>query len=118
MQKFYKLVQEKTIHPNLVLPNIKKNLLIYGPPGSGKYYQALYYLKQFSPSNLKYESKVTISYNKDILFYRISDIHIEIDIELLGCQAKSLWNTIYKYINNMTFCRMRYLFFVKISSYK
>ena len=46
---------------------------------------------------------VSITYNKEVLFYRISDIHIEIDIELLGCQAKSLWNTIYIFINNMTF---------------
>ena len=103
MKKFYKLVSEKTIHPNLVLPDKKINLIIYGPPGSGKYYQALYYLKQFSPTNLKYESKICIPFNKDDIFYRISDIHIEIDIELLGCQAKGLWNTIYKYINDMTF---------------
>tara|TARA_Y100000741_G_scaffold252347_1_gene194118 strand:+ start:1361 stop:2263 length:903 start_codon:yes stop_codon:yes gene_type:complete len=103
MLKFHKMVAEKTIHPTLVLPDKKCNLILYGPPGSGKYYQALYYLKQFSPTQLKYESKVLIPYNKDNLLYRISDIHIEIDIELLGCQAKSLWNTIYKYINNMTF---------------
>lgn len=103
MQKFYKLVSEKTIHPTLILPDKKTNLLVYGPPGSGKYNQALYYLKQFSPSKLKYESKVNLVYNKEILSYRISDIHIEIDIELLGCQAKSLWNTIYLFINNMTF---------------
>jgi hypothetical protein len=103
MQKFHKLISEKTIHPTLILPDKKMNLIVYGPPGSGKYYQSLYYLKQFSPSNLKYESKVNIFYNKEMLSYRISDIHIEIDIELLGCQAKSLWNTIYKYINNMSF---------------
>lgn len=103
MHKFHKLISEKTIHPTLILPDKKMNLIVYGPPGSGKYYQALYYLKQFSPSNLKYESKVSIMYNKEDIFYRISDIHIEIDIELLGCQAKSLWNTIYLFINNMTF---------------
>ena len=56
MQKFHKLVSAKTIHPTLILPNKKVNLLVYGPPGSGKYYQSLYYLKQFSPSQLKYES--------------------------------------------------------------
>ena len=103
MQKFHKLVSEKTIHPTLILPDKKMNIIVYGPPGSGKYYQSLYYLKQFSPSHLKYESRINILYNKEMLLYRVSDIHIEIDIELLGCQAKSLWNTIYRYINNMTF---------------
>ena len=84
MQKFHKMVSEKTLHPTLVLPNKKINLIIYGPPGAGKYYQALYYLKQFSPSQLKYESKVSIQHDKNPLFYRISDIHIEIDMQLLG----------------------------------
>lgn len=103
MKKFHKIISEKTLHPTLTLPDKKRNLIIYGASGSGKYYQALYYLKQFSPTDLKYESKVSILYNKEEYFYRVSDIHIEIDIELLGCQAKALWNTIYKYINNMTF---------------
>ena len=28
--------------------------------------------------------------------FKISDIHFEIDMELLGCNAKVLWNEVYK----------------------
>ena len=30
--------------------------------------------------------------------FKISDIHFEVDMELLGCNAKVLWNEIYKAI--------------------
>ena len=77
------------------------NLLFYGPSGSGKYTQALKYLSKFSQSNLKYEKKVCIDFNKDEYYYKISDIHIEVDVELLGCNAKSLWNEIYNHVVNI-----------------
>lgn len=72
------------------------NLILYGPSGIGKYTQALKILSNFSP--LKYEKKMAITFNKDTLFYKISDIHIEIDIDLLGCNSKLLWNSIYHQI--------------------
>ena len=34
-----------------------KNLIIYGPPGIGKYSQMLQILSKYSPSELKYEKK-------------------------------------------------------------
>ena len=74
------------------------NLIFYGSSGSGKYTQALYYLAMSSPSQLKYEKKMCVVYNKDDYFYKISDIHIEIDMAMLGCNAKSLWNEIYNRI--------------------
>lgn len=33
------------------------NLILYGPPGSGKYTNALKIIEKYSPSNLKYEKK-------------------------------------------------------------
>ncbi len=74
------------------------NLIFYGPPGVGKYTQALSAIKKYSPSNLKYEKKLSISYNKNNYFYKISDIHYEIDMALLGCNSKILWNEIFNQI--------------------
>ena len=79
------------------------NIIFYGPPGSGKYTQTLLFLKRYSQSNLKYEKRVTITSNKVVSYYKISDIHIEVDIELLGCNAKTLWNTIYFQILDICF---------------
>ena len=72
------------------------NLIFYGAPGTGKYTQALNLIKKFSPSNLKYERKINFDFNKKIEYiFKISDVHFEIDMGLLGCHAKILWNDIY-----------------------
>ena len=82
------------------LPNINEisNTIIYGPPGSGKYILALKFIEKYSFYNLKYEKKIIINHNKQDYTIKISDIHYEIDIELLGCNTKSLLNEIYNNI--------------------
>lgn len=72
------------------------HLIFYGPSGIGKYTQALSFIKQYSPSNLKYERKININLSaKKEYFFKVSDIHIEVDMELLGCNAKVLFNELY-----------------------
>jgi len=72
-----------------------KNIIFYGPKGVGKYTQMLKSIKRYSPSELKYEKKITITHNKTSYFFKISDIHYEIDMSLLGCISKLLWHDIY-----------------------
>ena len=94
------------LHPELEkLQNIEKcdlfknNLILYGVAGIGKYTQMLNFIKKFSPSKLKYERKMSINANKKYTYtFKISDIHFEIDMDLLGCNARLLWNEIYKAI--------------------
>ena len=74
------------------------NLIFYGQSGTGKYSQALLYLKQFSKSELKYEKKMQITHNGKDFLYKLSDVHYEIDMSLLGCNSKLLWNDIYHQI--------------------
>jgi hypothetical protein len=75
-----------------------KNLIFYGPSGVGKYTQMLSCIKKYSPSELKYEKKLSVSYNKNIYFFKISDIHYEVDMSLIGCHSKMLWNEVYNQI--------------------
>ena len=97
---------KKNLHPELKDINISanklgidNNIIFYGPSGTGKYTQVLNYIKEFSPTNLKYERKMNINLHKKKQYtFKISDIHFEIDMELLGCNAKMLWNEIYKAI--------------------
>jgi DNA polymerase III delta prime subunit len=106
--KFYEshfedYLQNTNLHPKLKniydkFPsdiNKLKNLIFYGPSGIGKYTQVLSAIKKYSPSELKYEKKISINFNKNIYYFKISDIHYEIDISLLGCQSKLLWNEIF-----------------------
>ena len=71
------------------------NMIFYGPEGTGKYTQVLSFISRYSPSNLKYEKKFCVVFNKQNYYYKISDIHIEVDMSLLGCNAKLLWHDIY-----------------------
>jgi hypothetical protein len=74
------------------------NLIFYGPSGVGKYSQMLHSIKKYSPSELKYEKKLSLTYDKKQYFFKISDIHYEIDMSLLGCNSKLLWHDIYQQI--------------------
>ena len=71
--------------------NNLKNVILYGPSGVGKYTQLLLAIKKYSPSELKYEKKLTVTYNKVNYYFKISDIHYEINMSLLGCNFKLLW---------------------------
>jgi hypothetical protein len=74
------------------------NLILFGPSGVGKYSQMLHAIKKYSPSELKYEKKLSIVFNKQAYFFKISDIHYEVDMSLLGCNSKLLWHDIYQQI--------------------
>jgi hypothetical protein len=76
--------------------NELKNLIFYGPNGTGKYTQMLKLIKRYSPTELKYEKKISVTYNKLQYFFKISDIHYEIDMSLLGCNSKLLWHEIFQ----------------------
>jgi hypothetical protein len=78
--------------------NQLKNLIFFGPSGTGKYTQMLKSIKKYSPTDLKYEKKISITYNKQQYVFKISDIHYEIDMSLLGCNSKLLWHDIYQQI--------------------
>ena len=75
-----------------------KNLIFFGPSGTGKYTQMLKSIKKYSPTDLKYEKKISLTYNKQQYFFKISDIHYEIDMSLLGCNSKLLWHEVYQQI--------------------
>lgn len=74
------------------------NLIFYGPSGVGKYSQMLYAIKKYSQTELKYEKKLSLTFDKKQYFFKISDIHYEIDMSLLGCNSKLLWHEIYQQI--------------------
>lgn len=93
LQEVYNLLPESLCDLN--------NLIFYGPSGTGKYTQMLACIKKYSNSNLKYEKKISITFNKNTYYYKISDVHFEIDMSLLGCNSKLLWNEIYKNIQDI-----------------
>jgi len=102
-EEYIKSVEKYNLHPELIpiwnnFPskiNQLENMIIYGPSAIGKYSQVLYLLKNYSPSNLKYEKKIISNTDKQQYIYHISDIHYEIDMALLGCNSKILWHEVF-----------------------
>jgi len=105
-EEYTNAVEKMNLHPKLeksfsMFPSsLDKlgNLIFYGPSGVGKYSQMLHSIKKYSQSDLKYEKKLTVIYDKKSYFFKISDIHYEIDMSLLGCNSKLLWHDIYQQI--------------------
>jgi hypothetical protein len=75
-----------------------RNMILYGPAGVGKYTQMLAFIAPYSPSKLKYEKKMMVTYNKGAYSFRLSDVHFEVDMALLGCHSKLLWHEVYTQI--------------------
>lgn len=102
-EEYIKNVDSYNLHPQLKKSfpddiNDLQNIILYGPSGIGKYSQALYGVRKYSTTNLKYERKLNIRYGKNSYNIKISDIHFEVDFSLLGCTAKVLWYSIYTHI--------------------
>jgi hypothetical protein len=103
---FEEYIEKISLHPKLEniynkfpgkLSNLK-NLIFFGPSGVGKYTQMLKSIQMYSQSDLKYEKRISLVYNKQQFFFKISDIHYEVDMSLLGCNSKLLWHDIYMQI--------------------
>jgi len=102
-EEYIQSVENHNIHPELfqTLSQFPENIhhlentIIHGPPGVGKYSQTLSLLKRYSPSKLKYEKKITAATDKQQYIYKISDIHYEVDMSLLGCNSKTLWHELF-----------------------
>ena len=105
-EEYLESLNKYNLHPELEtafsrLPkqsNQLGNIIIYGPPGVGKYTQALNILQRYSSTRLKYDKKITAQTEKLDYTYHISDIHYEVDMSLLGCNSKILWREIFTQI--------------------
>ena len=92
--------KQTDMHPELASFNVDVmpaslselgNIIFYGPSGVGKYTQFLRFIEKYAVNGLKTE-KMTAATDKQTYEYHISDIHYEIDLALLGCESKKLWN--------------------------
>jgi len=97
------ICKDKFLHD---LPKLPKqvdqleHMILYGPAGSGKYTKMLRIVANYSKSRLKYERRVTVplSLQQQTHMIKISDIHYEVNMELLGCNAKVIWHDLYTHI--------------------
>lgn len=86
------------VNARLYSTNRRPNVVYYGPAGVGKYSCALDYIARHSPSSLSYEKRMIVETSKGEVVIKISDVHFEVDVGLLGCNAKQIWNDVIKHI--------------------
>jgi hypothetical protein len=69
------------------------NIIFYGPSGVGKYTQFLRFIERYATTSLGLKTdKMVVTTEKQKYEYHISDVHYEIDLALLGCESKKIWN--------------------------
>lgn len=101
-EEYLASLNKYNLHPELTdsINQMSKmgNIILYGPPGIGKYTQALSIIRKHSSTDLKYDKKITIQTEKQDYTYHISDIHYEVDMSLLGCNSKLIWRELFSQI--------------------
>jgi hypothetical protein len=53
---------------------------------------------EISPSKLNYSRKVELDINDNLYYFTITDVHIEIDFEILGKNSYNIWISFYNYM--------------------
>jgi hypothetical protein len=94
-----------TRHPflnGLPFPKQFENTIFYGPSGVGKYTQALRKLATYSKSNLKYTKRILVPYDGEDIPLKMSDVHVEVDLQMLGCSPRQLWNDIFTHVQDIS----------------
>jgi hypothetical protein len=87
---------------------MNKSLIIYGPENSGKYTKSIELILPYSKSGLKYKRKMEIEVDKELYYFNISDIHFEIDFELLGTNENAIWNEFIVRVNDIVQSKMNF----------
>lgn len=85
------------------------NYIIYGPCGSSKYKTALTICKKISQTNLKYNRKIELSLGDNVYYFKISDVHFEIDFELLGTNEYNIWIAFYNMVKEICISKQYYI---------
>lgn len=78
---------------------LHNHYLIYGNNDVANYGYILDQLKKKSPSALKYSRKTTIDCGSQELTFPVSDIHVEVDFELLGVNEYNVFFELFRHIS-------------------
>lgn len=83
------------------------HLILFGPRGVGKEYQARAIISKYSASHLLAERKVIVAPDtKNEFWTNSSDIHYEIDFQHLGCRASSAWHDFFEHVREITMSKI------------
>lgn len=88
------------------------NYIIYGPTACGKYTTAINFIRPHSESALRTYKTLNVAFNKKNYYIHMSDIHFEIDMNMLGSSAKMLWVCIFQLICDIVVLRKKRIAYI------
>lgn len=100
MVRFEEYFKEPELQPSELVSYVQQlelaNTIFYGPPGVGKYSLILKYIRKYSDSRLKYNRKLSLTFDTKTYQFQMSDVHYEIDMAIFTYNSKLLWHEIYQ----------------------
>ena len=119
MKNFQSYLENEKMYNNEVsefssklLGNEYKSCICFEQNKEKNYKKILKILEFISDSNLKYSRKIEITYNSNEYKFFISDIHIEIDFDLLGVNESNIFIEIMNHIHDNTIFNKKKRFFI------
>lgn len=89
-----------------------EHFILYGNNDMKSYHYMLENMKELSPSKLTFSRKTTIETTNQDIVLPMSDIHLEIDFQLLGVNEYSLFFEIYRHVSENIVLNKKKLFVV------
>ena len=86
------------IKNNKLIKEKNDNIIIYSHNNYYNYSHSLKFVKEESMSNLKYTRKITLRIKNNDYVFNISDIHLEIDFELLGVDEYNVFFEVFNHV--------------------
>lgn len=81
------------------------NYIIYGPMGCGKYTMAMNLIRPHSECSLRMCKTLNVTFNKKSYYIQMSDVHFEVDFNMMGSSAKLFWVHLYQIICDIVVLR-------------
>lgn len=100
MKRFSHYIENYTEKNNIVdvdCPSFK-NIIVYGNNSFDNYCYILNMLKKQSKSQLKYSRRIVINFRSEEILFNISDIHLEVDFDLLGVSEYNIFLELFRHV--------------------
>ena len=94
--------------------NSKNHYLFFNKNDYQNYIYSLLSLKTYSPSELNYSRKIELKLNNNDYFFNTSDIHIEVDFDLLGVNECNIFLELFNHVKENLLQQKEHIFILCI----
>tara|TARA_Y100000992_G_scaffold217784_1_gene150575 strand:- start:363 stop:1175 length:813 start_codon:yes stop_codon:yes gene_type:complete len=117
MKRFSHYIENSTGYDNIVdLDCLSfKHIIVYGSNSIDNYCYILNMLKKQSKSQLKYSRRIAINFRSEEILFNISDIHVEVDFDLLGVSEYNIFLELFRHVTENVVSTKKKIYIVCIN---